>query len=215
LHTRPLVETIRIGVVADTHVPDRARTLHPDLVSGLQAQGVSQILHAGDVCTPVVIEVLERIAPVVAVGGNRDHWFRHKLPPIRMLQIAGITVALVHGHGGFLPYFLDKWYYLLEGYRVRRYLNRIKREAPTAKVVVFGHTHQRANIWQNGQLFFNPGSACIEPIQNSNPSYGVLHFAQNGVVRGEVIELSGARLINKVWVPLLEGKSKNWSHAKP
>jgi putative phosphoesterase len=193
-------EIIRIGVVADTHVPDRARSLHPELIPGLADRGVSQIWHAGDVCVPTVVEELQQIAPVTAVGGNRDYWFGHRLPAVRFMDIGSISIALVHGHGGLLPYFWDKWYYLLEGYRQERYLNRLKKAAPFAKVVVFGHTHQRANLWLEGQLFFNPGSASIEPLRNGKPSYGILHFCKDGSVRGEVIELNGARLENRRWL---------------
>jgi putative phosphoesterase len=196
-------------VVADTHVPDRAMSLHPALLPGLAAQRVSQILHAGDVCIPAVLAELEQVAPVIAVGGNRDYWFRHRLPAARFLEIAGISTALVHGHGGFLPYFKDKWYYLVEGYRQARYLDKLKKAAPAAQVVVFGHTHQPTNLWQGGQFFFNPGSASIEPNRSGSPSYGILHFSIDGTVRGEVIELNGAILENRRWVPVAEGKNIN------
>ena len=186
--------------MADTHVPDRAKTLHPQLIPGLAALGVSQILHAGDVCVPSVLKELAQLAPVTAVGGNRDWLFSSRLPLGRFFEIAGIPIALVHGHGGFLPYFLDKWYYLVEGYREARYFTRLTKFAPAAKVIVFGHTHQPVNLWQGNQLIFNPGSACIEPRRSGNPSYGVLHFSADGSVRGETIELNGARLINRRWI---------------
>jgi putative phosphoesterase len=199
-------DTIRIGVVADTHVPDRARTLHPELIAQLTASRVSRILHAGDICIPGVLDQLAQIAPVTAVGGNRDLLFRSRLPLIRFMEIAGISMALVHGHGGFLPYLLDKWYYLVEGFRQERYINRLNRLAPEAKVIVFGHTHQPANLWQAGKLFFNPGSASIVPFHSGNPSFGILHFSASGNVHGEVIKLNGARLENRRWIPVAEGK---------
>ena len=193
-------EILRVGVVADTHVPDRARTLHPQLIPGLAASGVSQILHAGDVCVPAVLDQLAQVAPVTAVGGNRDWLFRSRLPLVCFLEILGISVALLHGHGGFLPYFKDKWYYLVEGYQQARYMTRLQKFAPAAKVIVFGHTHRPVNLWQGDQLFFNPGSASIEPERSGNPSYGILHFAADGSVRGEIIEMNGARLVNGSWV---------------
>jgi putative phosphoesterase len=198
--------TIRIGVVADTHVPDRVDSLHPELIPKLIANNVSQILHAGDVCVTSVLDELAQIAPVIAVGGNRDWLFLNRLPLVRFFEIAGTSIALVHGHGGFLPYFLDKWYYLTEGYRQARYLEKVRKAAPEAKVVVFGHTHQPANLWQADQLFFNPGSASVEPVRDSNPSFGILHFSTGGNVHGEVIQLNGARLENRRWVSVFEGK---------
>jgi putative phosphoesterase len=198
--------TIRIGVVADTHVPDRVDRLHPELIPKLVSNHVSHILHAGDVCVPAVLEELAQVAPVIAVGGNRDWLFRNRLPLARFFEIGGISIALVHGHGGFLPYLKDKWYYFLEGYREARYFDKVRKAAPDAKVVVFGHTHQPAILWQAGQLFFNPGSASMEPVRNSNPSFGVLYISTGGEVRGEVIQLNGARLENRRWVPVAEGK---------
>ena len=62
----------RLGVVADTHIPDRVRSLHPDLLPGLKAANAEVILHAGDICSPVVLAELSQVAPVVAVRGNRD-----------------------------------------------------------------------------------------------------------------------------------------------
>jgi putative phosphoesterase len=194
------VSIIRVGVVADTHVPDRAGTLHPKLIPGLIEQGVSQILHAGDVCIPAVLDKLAQVAPVAAVGGNRDAWFRHRLPSVRFLDIAGISTALVHGHGGFLPYLVDKWYYFLEGYQEARYYKKVQQTAPAAKVVVFGHTHRPANFWLEGQLLFNPGSASVAPVRSGNPSFGVLHFSVDGSVYGEVKILNGARLENRRWI---------------
>jgi putative phosphoesterase len=199
-------DTIRIGVVADTHVPDRVDSLHPELIPKLIENNVSKILHAGDVCVTSVLDELAQIAPVTAVGGNRDWLFLNRLPLVRFFEIAGTSIALIHGHGGFLPYFKDKWYYLTEGYRQARYLERVRKAAPEVKVVVFGHTHQPAILWQAGQLLFNPGSASVKPFQNSNPSFGILHFSTGGNVRGEVIQLNGARLENRRWVSVFEGK---------
>jgi hypothetical protein len=193
-------EILRVGVVADTHVPDRVRSLHPQLIPGLSAAGVSQILHAGDVCVSAVLDQLAQVAPVTAVGGNRDWLFRSRLPLGRFLTIAGTSVALVHGHGGFLPYFKDKWYYLVEGYREARYTKRLHQFAPAAKVIVFGHTHRPVNLWQEDQLFFNPGSASTGPTLSGNPSYGILHFSADGSVLGEIIEMNGARLVNGSWI---------------
>ena len=63
---------ITLGVVADTHVPDRARQINPDLLRVLRQAQVQAILHAGDVCSQVVLDQLGQIAPVYAVRGNRD-----------------------------------------------------------------------------------------------------------------------------------------------
>ncbi len=196
-------EIIRIGVVADTHVPDRAAELHPDLIPQLAAAGVQRILHAGDVCSPNVLEQLAEIAPVTAVGGNRDWMFgNRKLPMEQEIEIGQISIILLHGHFGFLPYFRDKWYYLTRGYRLEHYLQAFRKVAPSAKVLVFGHTHRPVNLWEHDRLIFNPGSASVIPYPGANPTYGVLQISKDGFVRGEVSELFGARLENRRWIPI-------------
>ena len=61
---------MRIGVVADTHIPDRTRELPAEIFDHLH--GVDMILHAGDVSRQIVLDRLATIAPVIAVQGNRD-----------------------------------------------------------------------------------------------------------------------------------------------
>ena len=65
---------VTLGVVTDSHVPDRMRAL-PDALWPALA-GVDAILHAGDVCVPRVLAALEQVAPVYAVAGNRDIFLR-------------------------------------------------------------------------------------------------------------------------------------------
>src|SRR5512140_1331262 len=96
------------GVVADTHIPDRAPGMHPQVSTALRQAGVSLILHAGDICTPRGLDELRKIAPVEAVRGNRDWSFIPALPLVRRLELGGVVVALMHGHGGFLNYLRDK-----------------------------------------------------------------------------------------------------------
>ncbi len=60
------------GIVADTHVPDRVYEIHPGILPFFQSQGVTQILHCGDICSASVLEELSQYAPVTAVRGNRD-----------------------------------------------------------------------------------------------------------------------------------------------
>ena len=188
-----------VGVVADTHVPDRVHNLHPGLLPGLRAAGVDMILHAGDISEPDVISALEEIAPVTAVGGNRDIFFRRKLPGVEQLVVAGVPIMLIHGHGNFFRYLWDKVRYVYQGYRLERYLELVHSTAPKSKVVVFGHTHFPENIWLSGRLVFNPGSAGIGWRDIVPPSYGILRFYPDHEVKGEIIELKGARIYKRGW----------------
>src|SRR5512143_3962257 len=93
-----------LGVIADSHIPDRMRDLPQGVYPALA--GVEAILHAGDVCTQRVLDALAAIAPVYAVAGNRDFFL--KLPLERQLTFDGVTIGLTHGHGGWRGYLREK-----------------------------------------------------------------------------------------------------------
>ncbi|HLG74681.1 MAG TPA: metallophosphoesterase family protein [Chloroflexota bacterium] len=126
-----------IGVLADTHVPRRARDLPPLAYQYLQ--GVDAILHAGDVLTADLLDRLACIAPVHAVLGNNDRSLA--LPERLELCWEGVRLAMVHDSGA------------REG-RAKR----LRRWFPEAQVVVFGHSHIPVNECHDGLLLFNPGS---------------------------------------------------------
>ena len=57
---------MRIGVISDTRVPGGASEVPPEV--GRSFEGVDLILHAGGIHIPEVLDWLEQIAPVKAVG---------------------------------------------------------------------------------------------------------------------------------------------------
>jgi putative phosphoesterase len=192
---------VTVGVVADTHVPDRVSDLHPGLLPSLRECGVSRIFHAGDVCIRRVLEALESVAPVVAVRGNRDWFFKPPLPPMLKTEIAGSPVALMHGHGNLFTYWQVRFQYIQYGYQFKDYQRLLLGFAPDARVIVFGHTHHVENTWVNGTLMFNPGSASFGfRGLNTHPSFGLLRFYANGKIEGEIRLLPGWRLERGNWV---------------
>lgn len=183
-------EVLRVGVVADTHVPDRFPGIPAELLTKLRELRVDRILHAGDICIPEVLKDLGEIAPVTAVRGNRDFLLRGSLPVIQNLDLNGVPLALVHGNGTILQYVLDQFAYIFEGYKVERYIRMLAAVTDGARVIVFGHTHRPANEVRDGKLYFNPGSATLGPIEGGYPSFGLLRFFADGNVIGEIIELT-------------------------
>lgn len=192
---------LTVGVVADTHVPDRAASLAPGLLEGLRAAGVGRILHAGDVCTQRVLSELAAVAPVSAVAGNRDFTFVLSLPLKFEEEIGGVQVGMVHGHGGMLGYWRDKFSYLFEGYQLARYQRTTLSACPRARVLIFGHTHHPENVWIGGRLFFNPGPSVGFRLgrYDYTPSFGLLRFFPGGGVEGEIVNLCHAQLRGGVW----------------
>ena len=56
---------MKVGVISDTH-----GLLRPEAVAALQ--GCEQIIHAGDIGSPEILEQLAQIAPLHVVRGNND-----------------------------------------------------------------------------------------------------------------------------------------------
>lgn len=188
-----------IGVVADTHIPDRARDLHPCLLPALHEAGVSHILHAGDICSRRVLDALSTVAPVTAVRGNRDIF----LPELLMVEeraFCGVTIAVTHGHGGVLSYFLDKGKHLLYGYKVDHYIKDLLLAAPGAQVIVFGHTHHPIALKVEDKLLFNPGSATSGPWERRGPSFGLITLEPGRDVQTRVVPLTGYVLRRGRWM---------------
>jgi putative phosphoesterase len=122
---------MRIGLISDTHnlLREQARQA---------LAGVDRILHAGDICTPGVLEALRVIAPVSAVRGNNDHgaWADH-LPATLVLPIEGARILVVHDLAT-----LD-----------------VDPQAERIDVVVSGHSHRPSMEKRATVLYVNPGSA--------------------------------------------------------
>jgi putative phosphoesterase len=175
---------VTLGVVADTHVPDRMPALPGALLEALA--GVDAILHAGDLCVPSVLRDLERVAPVHAVAGNRDFFMR--LPLERRLEFEGVRLVLTHGHGGLWAYAREKLRYYTVGFYHGRFLRLVLDRYPDADVIVFGHSHRPVNQVVDGVLMFNPGSLGPDYRARHGPAYGRL-VIENGRARGEIVPL--------------------------
>ncbi len=178
-----------IGVIADTHIPDRVADLHPMILRIFREAQVSAILHAGDVSIPRVITELETIAPVYAVGGNRDMFYLRNLPNKIELNLEGISIGMTHGHGSFIRYTLDRMARTIEGRYAEKYLRRILHAFPQADVIVFGHLHVACNFHLQGKLIINPGTTSYPWPRNSPATFGLLHLERGKDPRGEIIEL--------------------------
>jgi putative phosphoesterase len=126
---------VKIGVISDTH-----NFLDPRVSSLFE--GVSHILHAGDIGQPRVLLELEQIAPVTAVAGNTDET-GFNYPETETVELAGLKFLLHH---------------IVAPQNLSEVVQRgITRERPD--VVVFGHTHKPFAQRIGAILYFNPGYA--------------------------------------------------------
>jgi len=154
-------------VIADTHIPRRARALPEGLVGYLQRADL--ILHAGDLMEPTLLDDLTAYAPARVVGGNLDP-LDVDLPETLLFEFGGAGVAMVHDSGP------------RKGRR-----SRMKRRFPDARVVVFGHSHIPWLDDEDGLLLLNPGSP-TDRRRQPHHTFALLR-AEGGEVKAEILAL--------------------------
>jgi len=132
---------VRALLLSDTHAPRHWKACPPALLPHLEAADV--ILHAGDVCTPDVLDLLAGFAPVHVVMGNNDvpevaDW---GAPETLQIELEGVRIGMIHDSGP------------KQGRAAR-----LRRRFPTADLVVFGHSHIPLDEAGDGLRILNPGS---------------------------------------------------------
>jgi len=180
------MEPYRIGVISDSHVPDRTPEISASFLSVLKAEKLDIILHAGDISVPSVLHVLGTIAPVKAVRGNRDFLLAGQIPLVQQFEVYGVKFALMHGHVNFITYWLDKIQHIFQGYKRDRYIQRLSKITPAASVIIFGHTHHAENFWLDHILYFNPGSITYGDKITRRRTWGIIEVYEDGRVDGTI-----------------------------
>ena len=168
---------ITLGVITDTHIPQRLKALPPRVCQVFR--GVERILHAGDINSRRVLEQLAEIAPVEAVAGNAD-LFGHNLPLTRVIEAEGRHIGLVHGHGGWSRYLRSKVRDRF-GYDEAHYLKIVQQSFGPVEAIVFGHTHRLYQAERAGILLFNPGPIAPDFYNTPGPQVGLLHVSALGI----------------------------------
>jgi len=160
---------MRIGLLSDTHIPEAAEVLPPKVMEAFQ--GVSLILHAGDIYSPSVLDELEGIAPVLAARGD-DDWgdalTDRRVKEKHALELEGQTLWLVHKRP---DYFNSLWWVApLQQSK----LSTEHRKYDIPDIVVFGHEHHTVVERVNDILFVNPGSPTFPGYRRTLGTIGIL-----------------------------------------
>ena len=139
-----------------------------------QLEGVDVILHAGDMCTPDVLDELAAYAPVHVVLGNNDGpavavW---GAPETLEIELDGLNVAMIHDSGS------------KDGRAARMH-----RLFPAADLVVFGHSHIPWDTEWNGQRLFNPGSP-TDKRRQPRGTMGQLTIDAGVLVSAEIVPVT-------------------------
>lgn len=133
---------LKLVLIADTHVPKRARDLPVQVWAAIESADV--VFHAGDWVEAELLDRLEgRSRSLVAVYGNNDGLeLRSRLPETAHVTLEGVRFAMVHETG-----------------QARGREQRCEALYPHTDVLVFGHSHIPWDTTAPGGLrLLNPGS---------------------------------------------------------
>ena len=138
---------MRIVIVSDTHGELDDRIAREALASDV-------VVHAGDVGSGAVLDALApRDGRLVAVRGNndvREKWHASEwdllesLPWEARVNLPGGDLVVVHGHRYGYP---------------GRHHARMRSDYAEARMVVYGHSHQKCEDRSDSPWILNPGAA--------------------------------------------------------
>ena len=133
---------VRLLLLADTHLPTRARDLPAQVWREVEAADL--VVHAGDWVSVELLDRLEeRSRRLLACWGNNDGpELRSRLPEVARATVEGVRLAVVHETGQ------------RSGREVRADLAH-----PETDLLVFGHSHIPWDTTSPGGMrLLNPGS---------------------------------------------------------
>ena len=149
----------RLLLLADTHVPVRARALPAQVLDAVAALGPGDLLvHAGDwVHEDLLDDLLARCATsgarLLGVAGNNDGPELHaRLPEVARADVGGLRLAVVHETGAAAG-------------RERRCAERFGSGDQPADVLVFGHSHIP---WDTTAV--RPGGGALRLLNPGSPT---------------------------------------------
>ncbi|QSR29859.1 YfcE family phosphodiesterase [Nocardioides sp. S5] len=132
----------RVLLMADTHLPKRARDLPEELWRAVDDADL--VVHAGDWVDVRLLDELDaRSRRLVACWGNNDHGeLRERLPEVATVEVEGLALGVVHETG-----------------QATGREARMSAAYPHLDVLVFGHSHiPWDTTTTSGLRLLNPGS---------------------------------------------------------
>lgn len=133
---------MRLLLLADTHIPRRARDLPAEVWAEVDHADV--VVHAGDWVDVALLNALEARSTVLGCWGNNDGAeLRARLPEVGRATLDGVRLAVVHETGSS-----------------HRRTERMTAAYPDVDLLVFGHSHIPWDVTTatGGLRLLNPGS---------------------------------------------------------
>lgn len=190
----------RIGLIADTHIPEARERLWPQVFDAFA--GVERILHGGDVHDLSLLDELERVAPVYCARGNgEDGSGGRPVQPedarvkyVWTMEIESLLVGLTH----YVP--------VEDAPPGMDFSKFVERYWPQQRpdVIVSGDSHTELIAQKEGVLCVNPGSPTYP--HNYDTQYGTIGF----------LELDGGHAEASVWLITDDGiEPFDWDATPP
>ena len=158
-----------IGVISDTHVPDRDYKIPEPVFKTFK--DVDLIIHAGDLTSQEVLDQLKKIAPVTAIHGNIDRASGLNLPKTEIITVNDLKIGVAHGEVYPRGDEQQLYYLALE---------------LGVDILITGHSHQSFIKKIKDILLLNPGSPTV-PIL-ADPTVMLLEI-KNEEVNVEVVTI--------------------------
>ena len=156
---------MRLLLIADTHIPQRALDLPTEVWRAVDDAEV--VVHAGDWVSLDLVDRLAARCDLMGVWGNNDHGleFRERLPEVSRRTLEGVRLAVVHETG-------DKRH--RDAYVDQKF-------TASTDLLVFGHSHVPWDtITPGGLRMLNPGS-CVDRRMQPHCTYMTLELRDGGV----------------------------------
>jgi len=162
---------MKIGVLSDTHMPEKAKALPLKLCAALKK--CDMVIHVGDMVTMEVPQALEKLCSnFKAVCGNMDPGqIRNKFPEKEIIEVGKFRLGVKHGFGP--P---DKLKVMLK--------ESFKHDK--VDMIIFGHSHNPMSEVEDGIIFFNPGSP-TDDIFAPYKSFGIIEI--NDKIETKIIKI--------------------------
>lgn len=162
---------MKIVVISDTHIPERAKELPQGLLEAFKQ--ADMIIHAGDFADLSVLEEIKGACKTVkAVSGNMDHdEVKEQLPEKEIIEVGEFRIGVMHGWGApaNLLQILDESF-----------------KNDKVNLIIFGHSHKAFNEKRGNILYFNPGSPTDQIFSPFN-SYGIIEI--NDKIEARIIKI--------------------------
>ncbi|RLG57185.1 MAG: YfcE family phosphodiesterase [Candidatus Hydrothermarchaeota archaeon] len=162
---------MKLGILSDTHIYDRARHLPRAILDTFVKEDVDIILHAGDLTSLEILDELKEISEVKAVQGNMDYFYGTRLPEKEILKINNFKILLFHGYGIYPRGDKAKLVY--------------KALENGCNVIITGHTHMPLVTELRGVKIINPGSPTTP--RYAKPTFAIAEIEED--IRVKILEI--------------------------